>query len=151
MKSDSSIFPEFNRTFNWDVKAQSGKVFQVDFLGSGMRQILSSETCPDQQTYTIVIYQRSGPVTIGTFCKDGLIRSVRWLYKGRVTLKLPGPAPLDLSAFNITVGPDIKGGWRSFRYLCGSYSVLYCGQGWAEVKNLPRITHGQLITYAKQI
>ncbi|XP_072561548.1 CUB domain-containing protein 1-like isoform X2 [Paramormyrops kingsleyae] len=107
--SDSSIYPEFNRTFNWDVKAQSGKAFQVDFLGSGMRQILSSETCPDQQTYTIVIYQRSGRVTIGTFCKDGLIRSVRLLYKGRLSLKLPGQAPMDPSAFDITVGPDIKG------------------------------------------
>lgn len=73
-----------------------------------MRQIPPSETCPDEHTYTIITYQRTGPATIGMFCPDGTITTVQVLYKGRVSLQVPGDRKLEPLDFKVTVGPEIK-------------------------------------------
>uniref|UniRef100_A0A8C7HCB5 CUB domain containing protein 1a n=1 Tax=Oncorhynchus kisutch TaxID=8019 RepID=A0A8C7HCB5_ONCKI len=98
----------FNRTFTWDLKVPPGLSFQLDFPSPGMRQIPPSESCPDEHTYTIITYQRTGPATIGMFCPDGTITTVQVLYKGRVSLQVPGDRKLEPLDFKVTVGPEIK-------------------------------------------
>ncbi|CAB1321122.1 unnamed protein product [Coregonus sp. 'balchen'] len=99
---------DFNRTFTWDLKVPPRLSFQLDFPSPGMRQIPPSETCPDEHTYTIITYQRTGPATIGMFCPDGTITTVQVLYKGRVSLQVPGNRKLEPLDFKVTVGPEIK-------------------------------------------
>ena len=71
VQTESLLFPDFNRTFTWDPKVVvTTRAFQLDFPEPGMRQIPNSETCPDEHIYHIIAYQRTGPVTIGTFCRD---------------------------------------------------------------------------------
>lgn len=73
-----------------------------------MRQIPPSETCPDEHTYTIITYQRTGLATIGIFCPDGSVTRVQVLYKGRVSLQVPRDRKLEPLDFKVTVGPEIK-------------------------------------------
>ncbi|XP_018621445.1 CUB domain-containing protein 1 [Scleropages formosus] len=108
VQSEPTFFSEFNRSFTWDIKAVATKGFQVDFPDPGMRQISPPETCPDQYTYTLTVYQRSGPAVIGVFCWGGPIRKVKMLYRGRLTLQVPGLRAVDPSVFNISIGPSIK-------------------------------------------
>uniref|UniRef100_A0AAY4BMG4 CUB domain containing protein 1a n=1 Tax=Denticeps clupeoides TaxID=299321 RepID=A0AAY4BMG4_9TELE len=84
--ADSAHFPDFSRSFTWDVKVPSSMLFQLDFPDPGMRQISPSDTCPDQHTFTIILYQRTGVTNIGTFCRNGTISHIQIRYKGRVTL-----------------------------------------------------------------
>ncbi|MBN3305526.1 CDCP1 protein, partial [Amia calva] len=102
-----SLFMDFNRTLHWDIKGQPKNAFQVDFSGYGLRQILPSESCPDLQKYTVVAYQRVGLTRIGMFCKGGMISKIQVLYKGRVSLQVPGNA-LNVSNFEILPGPVLK-------------------------------------------
>uniref|UniRef100_A0A671P9E7 CUB domain-containing protein 1-like n=1 Tax=Sinocyclocheilus anshuiensis TaxID=1608454 RepID=A0A671P9E7_9TELE len=107
---DSTRFLEFTRTFTWDLKVQSGKVFQLDFPSPGMRQIKPSESCPDKHTYTITTYQRAGLANIGSFCRNGTISRIQVLYRGRVTLEVPKGTDLNPSDFKVSMGPamDVK-------------------------------------------
>ncbi|KAK7124269.1 hypothetical protein R3I94_018589 [Phoxinus phoxinus] len=105
---DSTRFLEFNRTFNWDLKVQSSHMFQLDFPAPGMRQIKPSESCPDKHTYTIITYQRSGPNSIGTFCRNGTISRIQALFKGRVSLEVPKDTALNPSDFKVSIGPDTE-------------------------------------------
>uniref|UniRef100_A0A9J8AYC7 CUB domain containing protein 1a n=1 Tax=Cyprinus carpio carpio TaxID=630221 RepID=A0A9J8AYC7_CYPCA len=107
---DSTRFLEFTRTFNWHLKVQSGKMFQLDFPYPGMRQIKPSESCPDKHTYIITTYQRVGPTNIGSFCRNGTISRIQVLYKGRVTLEVPKGTDLNPSDFKVSMGPamDVK-------------------------------------------
>uniref|UniRef100_A0A8C2AUM0 CUB domain-containing protein 1 n=1 Tax=Cyprinus carpio TaxID=7962 RepID=A0A8C2AUM0_CYPCA len=102
---DSTRFLEFSRAFTWDLKVQSGRMFQLDFPSPGMRQIKTSESCPDKHTYTIITYQRAGPVSIGSFCRNGTISRIQVLYKGRVTLEVPKGTELNPSNFKVSMGP----------------------------------------------
>uniref|UniRef100_A0A8C1GIT9 CUB domain containing protein 1 n=1 Tax=Cyprinus carpio TaxID=7962 RepID=A0A8C1GIT9_CYPCA len=102
---DSTRFLEFSRAFTWDLKVQSGRMFQLDFPSPGMRQIKTSESCPDKHTYTIITYQRAGPVSIGSFCRNGTISRIQVLYKGRVTLEVPKGTDLNPSNFKVSMGP----------------------------------------------
>uniref|UniRef100_A0A3B4ZH12 CUB domain containing protein 1 n=1 Tax=Stegastes partitus TaxID=144197 RepID=A0A3B4ZH12_9TELE len=106
VQPESSLFPDFNRTFTWDLKVVSTRAFQLDFPEPGMRQIPNEETCPDEHTYSLVIYLRSGPATIGTFCKGGTVSTIMARYKGRVVLRVPGDAKLDPVDFKLSVGPE---------------------------------------------
>ncbi|XP_029519560.2 CUB domain-containing protein 1-like [Oncorhynchus nerka] len=108
VQTESSLFPDFNRTFTWDLKVPPGLSFQLDFPSPGMRQIPPSETCPDEHTYTIITYQRTGLATIGIFCPGGSITRIQVLYKGRVSLQVPGDRKLEPLDFKVTVGPEIK-------------------------------------------
>ncbi|KAE8281979.1 CUB domain-containing protein 1 [Larimichthys crocea] len=103
---ESSLFPDFNRTFTWYLTADPTRTFQLDFPESGMRQIPSTETCPDGHSYTLSIYVRSGPQNIGTFCKGGTVTTILGLYRGSMSLKVPGDRKLDPVDFKLTVGPE---------------------------------------------
>lgn len=106
--AQKSFFPDFNRTFTWDLKVNSTRAFDLDFSETGLRQIPNEEMCPDDNTYSIVIYPRSGLTNIGTFCKGGPVTSILGRYKGRVTLTVPGNAMLDPVNFKLKVGPETK-------------------------------------------
>uniref|UniRef100_A0A3P8SNR5 CUB domain containing protein 1a n=1 Tax=Amphiprion percula TaxID=161767 RepID=A0A3P8SNR5_AMPPE len=106
VQPESLLFPDFNRTFTWDLKVVSTRAFQLDFPEPGMRQIPNEETCPDAHTYSLVIYLRTGPAEIGTFCKGGTVTTIMARYKGRVLLQVPGEAKLDPVDFKLHVGPE---------------------------------------------
>ncbi|KAM9824527.1 CUB domain-containing protein 1 [Neosynchiropus ocellatus] len=106
VQPESSLFPEFNRTFTWDLKVSSTHAFQLDFPAPGMGQIPNEETCPDGHTYSLVTYLRTGPATIGTFCKSGTVTTIQARYKGRVSLHVPGDRSLDAVDFKLKVGPE---------------------------------------------
>ncbi|XP_034561437.1 CUB domain-containing protein 1-like isoform X2 [Notolabrus celidotus] len=106
VQAESSLFPDFNRTFTWDLKVVPTRAFQLDFPDPGMRQIPNEETCPDGHTYSVITYLRTGPATIGTFCKGGAVTTILARYKGRVTLLVPGDTKLDPVNFKLTVGPE---------------------------------------------
>ena len=123
MLADSSLFPEFQRSFTWDMKVDPSRTFQLDFPSPGMKQIAPTESCPDEHTYSIITYQRFGLATIGTFCKNGTISQIQVLYKGRVSLSVPKNKKLDTPAIKVSVGPDTKSmlsnvldTQKSFRY-----------------------------------
>ncbi|XP_077405296.1 CUB domain-containing protein 1 [Vanacampus margaritifer] len=106
VQAESSLFPDFNRTFTWDLKVSSTRAFQLDFPELGMQQIANEETCPDEHTYVLVTYLRTGPATIGTFCKGGSVTSIQVRYKGRVSLLVPKDRKMDPVDFKLSVGPE---------------------------------------------
>ncbi|XP_029023232.1 CUB domain-containing protein 1 [Betta splendens] len=106
VQAESPLFQDFNRTFTWDLKVVSPQSFQLDFSGTGMRQIPREETCPDEHTYSVVIYLHTGPADIGTFCKGGPVTTVLAPYKGRVTLQVPANRKVDPVDFKLNVGPE---------------------------------------------
>nr|XP_046272936.1 CUB domain-containing protein 1-like [Scatophagus argus] len=106
VQAESSLFPDFDRSFTWDLKVVSTRAFQLDFPEPGMRQISIGETCQDGHTYTLVTYLRSGIATIGTFCKGGPVSTILARYKGRVALQVPGDRKLDPVDFKLSVGPE---------------------------------------------
>ncbi|XP_069548820.1 CUB domain-containing protein 1 [Brachyistius frenatus] len=108
VQTESSLFPDFNRTFTWDLKVVATRAFQLDFPEPGMRQIPNEETCPDEHTYSLLIYLRTGPATVGTFCKGGTVTTILARYKGRVSLKVPRERQLDPVDFKLKVGPETK-------------------------------------------
>ncbi|XP_057684369.1 CUB domain-containing protein 1 isoform X2 [Corythoichthys intestinalis] len=106
VQAESSLFPDFNRTFTWDLKVSSTRAFQLDFPEPGMKQISNGDTCPDEHTYVLVTYLRTGPANIGTFCKGGSVTSVQVRYKGRVSLQVPGNRKMDAVDYKLSVGPE---------------------------------------------
>ncbi|XP_068189600.1 CUB domain-containing protein 1 [Antennarius striatus] len=106
LQAKSSLFPDFNRTFTWDLKVVSTRAFQLDFPEPGMRQVAKDEVCADGKTYSLVSYLRSGPANIGTFCKGGTVTSVLGRYKGRFVLQVPGDETLDPLDIKLSVGPE---------------------------------------------
>ncbi|XP_072304171.1 CUB domain-containing protein 1 [Eucyclogobius newberryi] len=105
LQTEFSMFPDFNRTFIWDLKVVPTQAFQLDFPEPGMRQIPNKHFCPDKHTYSVVTYLRTGPATIGTFCKGGAVSSVLVRYKGRMFLEVPGGQKLDPVDFKFSHGP----------------------------------------------
>ncbi|XP_053302036.1 CUB domain-containing protein 1 [Pleuronectes platessa] len=105
VQAESSLFPDFNRTFTWDMKVVATRAFQLDFPETGMRQIPKEEACPDGHTYTLVTYKR-GVTTVGTFCKGGPVTTILARYKGRVSLEVAGDTKLDPVDFKLSVGPE---------------------------------------------
>ncbi|XP_045915638.1 CUB domain-containing protein 1 isoform X2 [Micropterus dolomieu] len=106
VQAESSLFPDFNRTFTWDVKVVPTRAFQLDFPEMGMRQIPNEEICPDEHTYSLVTYLRTGPATIGTFCRGGTVTTILPRYKGRMSLHVPADRKLYPVDFKLTVGPE---------------------------------------------
>ncbi|XP_035039349.2 CUB domain-containing protein 1 [Hippoglossus stenolepis] len=105
VQAESSLFPDFNRTFTWDMKVVATRAFQLDFPETGMRQIPNKEACPDGHTYTLITYLR-GVTTVGTFCKGGTVTTILARYKGRVSLEVAGDTKLDPVDFKLRVGPE---------------------------------------------
>lgn len=107
VQSESPLFSDFNRTFTWDLKVDSSRAFQLDLPETGMRQIPNGETCPSDHTYSVVAYVRTGPATVGTFCKGGTVTSIMARYKGRLSLRVPGNTTMDPVAVKFKVGPEV--------------------------------------------
>ena len=95
----------FNRTLVWTLKAVEPKAFLIDFTKIGLRQISSSQACPDQQTYTL---QATGNVAIGTYCRSGPIGKAQVLNQGTFSLRVPAKEPVRAARFNVSVGEEIK-------------------------------------------
>ncbi|KAK7898514.1 hypothetical protein WMY93_019367 [Mugilogobius chulae] len=104
-QTEYSMFPDFNRTFIWDLKVTPAQAFQLHFPEPGMRQIPNKQLCPDDHTYSMVTYLRTGPATIGTFCKGGPVSSLLVRYKGRMFLEVPGTRKQDPVDFTFSQGP----------------------------------------------
>ncbi|XP_014905498.1 CUB domain-containing protein 1 isoform X1 [Poecilia latipinna] len=106
VQADNGFFPNYNRTFTWDIKVGTTQTFHLDFPGPGLQQIPNGGTCPDGHTYSVILYlHRAAPATIGTFCKGGPVTSVLGQYKGRVMLTVPSDVNLDPPDFQLKVGP----------------------------------------------
>ncbi|XP_017275018.1 CUB domain-containing protein 1 [Kryptolebias marmoratus] len=103
--AENTFFPDFNRTFTWDLKIVSTQAVQLDFPEPGMRQISNEEMCPDDHTYSVIVYLRSGPANIGNFCKGGPVTTILALYRGRVGMHVPGNAKLYPVDFKLNAGP----------------------------------------------
>jgi len=95
----------FSRTFVWTLKAVAPKAFLIDFTTTGLRQIPSSQACPDHQTFTL---RATGRVSIGTYCRTGPIGEVQVLNQGTFSLHVPAKQPLRPARFNVSVGTEIK-------------------------------------------
>ncbi|XP_030004103.1 CUB domain-containing protein 1 [Sphaeramia orbicularis] len=106
LPSEYSLFPDFNRSFSWDFKVGTTQAFQLDFPEPGMQQIPDGETCPDDHTYSIISYLRSGPTDMGTFCKGGPVSSIQVRYKGRIILKVPANTKVDPVSSPFSEGPQ---------------------------------------------
>uniref|UniRef100_A0A3Q3J9I8 CUB domain containing protein 1a n=1 Tax=Monopterus albus TaxID=43700 RepID=A0A3Q3J9I8_MONAL len=106
VQAESTLFPDFNRTFTWDLKVVSTRTFQLDFPETGMQQIPKEKTCPNEHTYSVITYLRTGPGVIGTFCKGGPVTTILARYKGRVSLLVPANRKLDPVDFKLDVGPE---------------------------------------------
>ncbi|KAJ8385681.1 hypothetical protein AAFF_G00183940 [Aldrovandia affinis] len=102
------LFRDFNRTFTWDLRPERPRSFQLAFSGTGMRQVLPSETCPGQHTYSLTVTQSSGTATIGTFCPNGTVTAVLAQSQSRLALSVPGGRDLASAVFHVSVGPEIK-------------------------------------------
>uniref|UniRef100_A0A8C8J8K8 CUB domain-containing protein 1 n=1 Tax=Oncorhynchus tshawytscha TaxID=74940 RepID=A0A8C8J8K8_ONCTS len=98
----------FNRTFIWNLKAPVPRAFHLDFTQMGLRQILPSERCPDQHTYTLLALQRTGEAAIGTYCRNGSVSGAQVLNQGRLSLEVTGGRELNPTMFNVSVGEEIK-------------------------------------------
>ncbi|KAF5908055.1 CUB domain-containing protein 1-like, partial [Clarias magur] len=89
LEPDWTLFPDFNRTFIWDLKVQPTGSLQFEFPARGLRQIQSLEQCPDELTYSVIMYTRTGPVNIGKFCQNGTITRIQLEWKGRISMEVP--------------------------------------------------------------
>lgn len=106
--TDSSFRPllDFNRTFTWNLKASGA--FKIDFTKTGLTQIHPSEICPDRHSYTLQASQSTGNMTIGKYCRGGLISSAQILNHGSFSLDVPAGQELQSGQFDVSVGEEIK-------------------------------------------
>lgn len=94
------FFQDFDREFVWYIRVSSVfESFQFEFPAAGMRQIPSSEQCPDKHTYSLLMYMRKGPMNLGTFCENGTITRIQFLWRGRLSLKVPKDTTLGSFSF----------------------------------------------------
>ncbi|KAL0984945.1 hypothetical protein UPYG_G00150820 [Umbra pygmaea] len=98
----------FNRTFIWNITSPVPKAFHLDFSQMGLRQIVPSERCPDQHTYTLLVIQKTGEAAVGTYCRNGSVSAAQILTQGRLSLEVPGGWILNPTVFNVSVGDEIK-------------------------------------------
>ncbi|CAN9513940.1 unnamed protein product [Ophioblennius macclurei] len=108
--ADSGSLPllDFTRKFIWNLKASEPKAFKIDFTSAGLRQIKPSERCPDGHSYTLQVFQATGTVAVGKYCRMGSITSAQILNQGRLTLEIPARQKLQSSQFDVSVGEEIK-------------------------------------------
>lgn len=134
VQGEYSLFPDFNRTFIWDLKVVSTTAFQLDFPEPGMRQIPNKEICLDEHTYSVITYLRTGPATIGTFCKGGPVSTLLVRYKGRMFLQVPGDKKLDPVDFKFSTGPQtdsktkVMSHKKKKKVLCDIFFSLFRGR-----------------------
>ncbi|XP_026226640.1 CUB domain-containing protein 1-like [Anabas testudineus] len=106
IQTDSSYLPllDFKRTFTWNLKASALTSVKIDFTKTGLRQIHPSEICPDSHTYTLQVPHTTGSVTIGKFCRGGLISNAQILNHGSFSLEVPAGQKLQNGQFDVSVG-----------------------------------------------
>lgn len=108
--TDAGSLPllDFTRKFIWNLKASAPKALQIDFTNAGLRQINPSEQCPDRHSYSLQVFQTTGTVAVGKYCRMGSITSAQILNQGRFTLEIPARQKLQSSQFDVSVGEEIK-------------------------------------------
>ncbi|XP_057690948.1 CUB domain-containing protein 1-like [Corythoichthys intestinalis] len=99
---------EFHRRFTWNLRSSGPKSVQIDFTKMSLRQIPPSENCPDKHTYTFKVFQATGTVAIGTYCKTGPISSAQILRQGSFSLDVPPELEVRRDQFAVSVGEEIK-------------------------------------------
>ncbi|KAM4581556.1 CUB domain-containing protein 1a [Odontesthes bonariensis] len=104
----SQPLQDFPRRFTWNIKAAASKAFKLDFTETGLRQIKSSERCPDKHTYSLRASQTTGNIVVGKYCRGGTIRSAQILNQGGLSLDVPAGQKLQHGQFDVSVGEDIK-------------------------------------------
>lgn len=106
--ADSGSLPlaSFNRRFSWNLK--SPKAFEIDFPGTGLRQINVTDRCPDGHSYTL---QATGNVVIGKYCRAGRIANVQILNQGGFSVDIPAGEKLQRAQFDVHLGDEIKCEW----------------------------------------
>lgn len=98
----------FNREFMWNLTASTPKAVKIDFTNGGLRQINSSESCPDSNSYTLRALQTTGVVVMGKYCRAGPISSAQILNQGSVSVDVPAGKNLQGGLFDVSVGEEIK-------------------------------------------
>ena len=104
---------DFDRSFTWNLttgsSASTVPAFRIDFTKTGLRQIEPTESCPDKHTYTLEALRPPGQsVAIGTYCRDGPVRTAQVQNQGRFSLKVPARQKLQPALFTVSVGEKIK-------------------------------------------
>lgn len=98
-----SSLQNFTRTFTWNVKVQTRNAFCLNFTRAGLKQIQPTEQCQDKHIYSV----STATARIGTFCRQGTIKSMQVLREGRVSLQVPGKQQLNATSFGVLLGPEI--------------------------------------------
>ncbi|KAM9488166.1 CUB domain-containing protein 1a [Clarias gariepinus] len=98
-----SSLQNFTRTFTWNVKVQTRNAFCLNFTRAGLKQIQPTEQCQDKHIYSV----STATAKIGTFCRQGTIKSMQVLREGRVSLQVPGKQQLNATSFGVLLGPEI--------------------------------------------
>ncbi|XP_030203330.1 CUB domain-containing protein 1 [Gadus morhua] len=106
VRVQSTLFPDFNRTFNWDMKVLSTQTILMAFPAPGLRQVAQGDTCLDGHTFVLLAYPRTGVVQIGTYCRGGPLTTVQVRYKARMMLSVPRGQTPDPGPFELSVGPE---------------------------------------------
>lgn len=99
----------FNRRFTWNLN--SSKAFEIDFGGTGLRQINVTDRCADRHSYTLQAFQATGEVVIGKYCRAGRIARVQILNQGSFSVDVPAGETLQRTQFDVRVGGEIKCGF----------------------------------------
>ncbi|MEE6465811.1 hypothetical protein FKM82_006710 [Ascaphus truei] len=103
-----SSLPGLNRTFSWHVATARNMGLELNFSTPWLRQINSSDKCPDLVTFDISTSLRNSPVNIGTFCRNGTVSRIKVQGGGIVALYLPWYESLTQSGFRIANQSSIK-------------------------------------------
>lgn len=102
------VLLSLNRKFIWNLKAAFPKAARLDFGRTGLRQIMPSESCPDQHIFTYEVFQDSGNVLVGRYCNSGPITNAQALRFSRFSLELPAGQKLQNINFDVSIGEEIK-------------------------------------------
>lgn len=110
IQADSNLdaLLNLNRKFTWNIKAAAPKAARIDFTKTGLRQIQPFESCPDKHTYTFEVFQESGHVTVGRYCRTGTITNAQALGRSRFSLELLAGQTLQNIYFTVSTGEEIK-------------------------------------------
>ncbi|XP_043116869.1 CUB domain-containing protein 1a [Puntigrus tetrazona] len=95
-----SAFQKFNRTFVWNLKPPATKTLHLNFSSAGLRQIEATDSCPDEQVYTLAVEN----VNVGRFCQSGGIRRVDVRSVGKLSLEVSGGRPLEQKVIVVSLG-----------------------------------------------
>ncbi|TRY56905.1 hypothetical protein DNTS_017066 [Danionella cerebrum] len=93
-------FVKFNRTFIWILKSTATRSLQLNFSSTGLKQIQPPETCPDKHTYKIMVEN----VSVGWFCKNGVVQQIHLRNSGRLSLEVIGGQRMNAKVIGLSTG-----------------------------------------------